>query len=145
MLLFELTVARLPHIRAHIGPPVWNRINAEKFRSKHITTSLPGPYIVQGRYETEISREYTEAKDLLSSQSLLQLSLGRHVRQSLENNWQVSEGKGCWTPEFTSFIARIFQTVFPARQDPTEKIACFFLYADCRIERDGSSGFFLPG
>jgi tRNA nucleotidyltransferase (CCA-adding enzyme) len=113
MLLFELTVSRLPHIRAHIGPPVWNRVNAEKFRSKHITSSLPGPYIVQGRYETEIPREYTEAKVLLSSPSLLQLSLGRHVRHSLENNWQVSEGKDCWSPEFTSFIAGFFGRCSP--------------------------------
>ena len=67
MLLFELIVARLPRIRAHISPPVWNSINAEEFRSEHIAWSLPGPYISQGRYRTEVPREYTNAKELLSS------------------------------------------------------------------------------
>ena len=111
--LFELLVADLPKIRTHVGPPVWNRINAQKFREKHIISSLPGPYIRNGRYEMEVFREFTKARDLLSSDSLLQVSLGKHVRQSLEQGWHVGEGAECWHEEFVPFIAAFFRRGSP--------------------------------
>ena len=113
MLLFELFVAELPAIRSHLGPPVWNRVNAEKFRSKHRNSPLPGPYIENGRYETEVFRQFRKAGDLLRSEGLLQISLGKHVRQSLANGWQVHEGRGCWRPAFSSFIAGFFNRCSP--------------------------------
>ena len=76
MILVELLVSRLPAIRSHAGPPVWNRINAEKFRAKYVSADLPGPYIVNGRYETEVPREFRNAGDLLRSEGMLQVSLG---------------------------------------------------------------------
>ncbi len=106
--LFELLVADLPKIRTHAGPPLWNRLNAEKFREKHIVSHLPGPYIKNGRYEMEVFREFTRARDMLASESLLQVSLGKHVRQSLLNGWQVDEGADCWHAEFEPFIASFF-------------------------------------
>jgi len=113
MFLFELLVAELPTIRMHLGPPVWNRVNADKFREKHLTSTLPGPYVHQARYEMEVPREYTRAVDLLSSDALLQVSLGRHVRQSLANGWHVDEGAGCWHPEFADFIGAFFSRCSP--------------------------------
>jgi tRNA nucleotidyltransferase (CCA-adding enzyme) len=113
MFLFELLVASLPKIRTHLGPPVWNRVNAEKFREKHIVSSLPGPYISNGHYEMEVFREYTRARDLLASESLLQVSLGRHVRQSLSQGWHVDEGADCWHEEFIPFIAAFFRRGSP--------------------------------
>jgi tRNA nucleotidyltransferase (CCA-adding enzyme) len=111
--LFELLVADLPKIRTHLGPPVWNRVNAEKFREKHIVSSLPGPYIRNGHYEMEVFRDYTNARDLLGSDSLLQVSLGKHVRQSLSQGWKVDEGADCWHEEFVSFIAAFFRRGSP--------------------------------
>jgi tRNA nucleotidyltransferase (CCA-adding enzyme) len=113
MILIELLVAELPAIRSHFGPPVWNRVNAEKFRSKHRASPLPGPYIENGRYETEVFREFRKVKDLLRSEGLLQISLGKHVRQSLANGWQVYEGRECWSPVFSSFIAGFFNRCSP--------------------------------
>jgi tRNA nucleotidyltransferase (CCA-adding enzyme) len=113
MILVELLVAELPAIRNHLGPPVWNRVNAEKFRTKHRASSLPGPYINNGRYETEVSREFRNAGDLLRSEGLRQVSLGKHVRQSLANGWQVHEGRECWSPAFSSFIAGFFNRCSP--------------------------------
>jgi len=113
MILVELLVSELPAIRIHLGPPVWNRINAEKFRSKHRDSPLPGPYIDNGRYETEVPREFTKAADLLRSEGLLQVSLGKHVRQSLANGWKVHEGRECWSPDFSSFIAKFFNRYSP--------------------------------
>lgn len=113
LFLFELLVADLPKIRTHIGPPVWNRHNAEKFREKHIVSSLPGPYIKNGHYEMEVFREFTNARAMLSSENLLQVSLGKHVRQSLALGSRVNEGAECWQPEFELFIAAFFRRGSP--------------------------------
>jgi tRNA nucleotidyltransferase (CCA-adding enzyme) len=113
MFLFELLVAELPNVRTHLGPPLWNRVNADKFREKHLNSLLPGPYVSQGRYEMEVPREYTRARDLLGSEGLLQVSLGRHVRQALANGSQVDEGSGCWHPEFAGFIGNFFRRGSP--------------------------------
>lgn len=113
MILVELLVADLPAIRTHAGPPVWNRINAEKFRAKHLCSELPGPFIVNGRYETEVMREFRNAGDLLRSEGMLQVSLGKHVRQTFENGWTIYEGRACWNPVFASFIAGFFGRCSP--------------------------------
>jgi len=113
MFLFELLVSKLPCIRRHMGPPLWNRINAEKFREKHRASSYAGPYIEDGRYEMEVPREFTQAKSLLSAPSLLNVSLGKHIRQAMANGWQVEEGAGCWQESFAPFIARFFERYSP--------------------------------
>lgn len=111
--LIELLVADLPRIRIHAGPPVCNRLNADKFREKHIVSSLPGPYIRNGHYEMEVFREFTKARDMLASDVLLHVSLGKHVRQALANGWQVDEGPDCWREEYSSFIAEFFSRGSP--------------------------------
>jgi tRNA nucleotidyltransferase (CCA-adding enzyme) len=113
MLLFELLVSRLPRIRRHMGPPLWNRVHAEKFREKHRESALPGPYIENGRYEMEVPREFTDAKSLLTSPSLLTVSLGKHVRQALENGWRVEEDAACWQECFAPFFAVFFERCSP--------------------------------
>jgi tRNA nucleotidyltransferase (CCA-adding enzyme) len=113
MFLFELLVNELPVIRSHPGPPVWNRVNAEKFRAKHISSSLPGPFISNGRYETEVPREFRTAGDLLASPSILQIGHGKHVRQVLGAGWKVHSGNECYLPEFASFIAGFFSRSSP--------------------------------
>jgi tRNA nucleotidyltransferase (CCA-adding enzyme) len=113
MLLFELLVSRLPRIRRHMGPPLWNRVHEEKFREKHRASALPGPYIEDGRYEMEVPREFTDAKSLLTSPSLLTVSLGKHVRQALENGWRVEEDAECWQECFAPFFAVFFERCSP--------------------------------
>jgi tRNA nucleotidyltransferase (CCA-adding enzyme) len=113
IILFELLINELPVVRSHAGPPVWNRVNAEKFRAKHLDSVLPGPFILHGRYETEVNREFRKAGDLLASPSLLQVGHGKHVRESLGTGWQVYEGKECYLPEFAPFIAGFFSRCSP--------------------------------
>jgi tRNA nucleotidyltransferase (CCA-adding enzyme) len=114
MFLFELLVEELPSVRRHAGPPLWNTVNADKFREKHLAERTAGPYIDEGRYEIEVPREYTTPKDLLTSQEiLLNASHGKHVRQSLENGWTVLEGAECWQKEFAPFIAGFFDRCSP--------------------------------
>jgi tRNA nucleotidyltransferase (CCA-adding enzyme) len=113
MILLELLVGSLPSIRLHEGPPLWNRANADKFREKHLADHHSGPYIENGRYEMEVSREFITAKSLLSSDALLAVSLGKHVRQSLEKGWLLHEGAECWNEEFEAFIAEFFERCSP--------------------------------
>jgi tRNA nucleotidyltransferase (CCA-adding enzyme) len=114
MFLFELLVGELPSVRRHAGPPLWNRVNADKFREKHLAERAAGPYVVEGRYEMEVPREYSTAKGLLSSQELLMTaSHGKHVRKSLESGWTLLEGADCWQPEFAPFIAGFFDRCSP--------------------------------
>jgi tRNA nucleotidyltransferase (CCA-adding enzyme) len=113
MILLELLVGSLPSIRLHAGPPIWNHENADKFRTKHLADQHSGPFIEQGRYEVEVSREFTTAKSLLSADVLLTASLGKHVRQSLEKGWLLHEGAECWNEEFSPFIAEFFDRCSP--------------------------------
>jgi tRNA nucleotidyltransferase (CCA-adding enzyme) len=113
MLLFELLVAELPAVRRHIGPPLWNRVNAGKFFEKYSTMQPPTPYIENGRYEVEVTREYSHAKTLLESSHLENSSLGRHVKQAVRQGWTVDEGVRCWRKEFASFIANFFDRCSP--------------------------------
>ncbi len=113
MLLFELLVADLPKIRLHAGPPAWNRQNADKFREKYVSNGSASPFIVDGRYVVEVPREFIRAKDLFASQELLNVSLGKHVRQSLEKGWDVAEGPDCWQEPFSAFIAEFFSRCSP--------------------------------
>ncbi|MHB8163457.1 MAG: CCA tRNA nucleotidyltransferase [Methanoregula sp.] len=113
MFLMEMLVTTLPTVRIHQGPPLWNRVNAEKFREKHVVSSLPGPYINEGKYEMEVPREFTRVEDLLTSESLLQMRLGKHVRQVLANGWELHSGVECWDEEFAPFIAGFFDRCSP--------------------------------
>ncbi len=113
MFLLELMAGELPAIRLHHGPPLWNHENADKFRKKHLAEHLSGPFIENGRYKMEVHREYQNAKSLLSSDALLNVSLGKHIRQSLELGWTVHEGAECWQAEFAPFIAEFFDRRSP--------------------------------
>jgi tRNA nucleotidyltransferase (CCA-adding enzyme) len=113
MILLELLVGDLPAIRLHLGPPLWNPVNADKFRNKHLSGELPGPFIEDGRYEMEVKREFQTAKSLLASPVLLTASLGKHVRLSMEQGWTLHEGPECWQEEFAPFIAEFFDRISP--------------------------------
>ena len=113
MILLELPVGNLPAIRQHLGPPLWNPMNADKFREKHLAEHLSGPFIDNGRYEMEVPREFQTAKSLLSSGALLSARLGKHVRLSMELGWTLHEGPECWQEEFAPFIAEFFDRRSP--------------------------------
>ena len=88
-------------------------MNADEFREKHLAERTTGPYISDGRYEMEVPREFTTARSLLSSQELLSVSMGKHIRQSLEKGWTLSEGAECWQEEFAPFLAAFFDRCSP--------------------------------
>lgn len=114
ILLFELMVNKVPVMRRHIGPPVWSSENARKFLKKYTHSGvLAGPYIEDGRYVVELSRPFTQADDLLRSDAILDVALGRHVRRSVEAGWIVSVDVECWNEEFAEFISQFLKRSSP--------------------------------
>ncbi len=113
MLLFEFLIDELPPLKRHMGPPLWNVENSEKFAQKYFACEVTGPYIEEGRYWVEIRRTITRAGDLLRSAEILNTSLGKHVRQSLIEGMDISEGEDCWREEFAVFLGDFFRTASP--------------------------------
>ena len=121
MLLFELMNTETPRVRRHIGPPLWNRSNADRFAAKYLGCDahdlFAGPFIENGRYIVEIPRKFTRVEELLRSADVLDVGLGKHVRLSMSEHWEVHSGIACWSPAFAPFISR-----FLARKSPLMRI-----------------------
>jgi tRNA nucleotidyltransferase (CCA-adding enzyme) len=108
ILLFELMVDRVPPVKRHTGPPLWNRANAEKFAAKYLdnrdTRLYCGPFIDNGAYIVEIGRRYTDAGDLLRSREIFDIALGKHVKISMADHYRVDKDDACWEEERAEFI-----------------------------------------
>ncbi len=117
MLLFELLVEELPAVIRHPGPPVWNPVNAARFSSKYMACSsedlFSGPFIEGGLSIVEKRRAYTRAADLLRSPVVLQVALGRHVKQAMEQSYIVVRGIECYRDEFAPFISGFLRKYSP--------------------------------
>jgi tRNA nucleotidyltransferase (CCA-adding enzyme) len=113
ILLLELLVDRLPPVTRHTGPPLWDRANAEKFAEKYTGNPLSGPFVSDGRYMVDLERRFTGAGDLLRSPEILAVGLGKHVKQSMEEGWDVGEGEQCWRDEFGAFLSRFIEPASP--------------------------------
>jgi len=107
MLLFELTGLNLPAFMLRDGPPVWNPENAAKFVEKYQNTADPlaGPWVQDGRWYTETPRKYRSAVSLLEdSAKVLSGALGKHVRQSMEEGYQVLVNDAIWSEPVSAFL-----------------------------------------
>lgn len=89
--MLELISGTLPNVKKHIGPPVWVREHAEKFKAKYEgAENVFRGYIEGGKYVFEIQRKYPTAKGLLEEQ-LINSSLGKQVHQSVSKGFEVIE------------------------------------------------------
>ncbi|MEN6609917.1 MAG: CCA tRNA nucleotidyltransferase [Methanoregulaceae archaeon] len=114
ILLFEFLVSELPPVKRHMGPPLWNPENAEKFAKKYLACNVTGPYIDEGRYWVEVKRNCTRAIDLFHSPELMvTTSLGKHVRQSMIEGMDILEGEECWKEEFAECFGEFFSMSSP--------------------------------
>ena len=115
MILFELLVDTLPRIRYHPGPPVTSQENASKFIEKYLHSEIifAGPYIRSGRYGVELPRRFQHATDLLSSSEIFKTGLGKHVKQSMTEGFQVLNGIECWREGFEAFISEFLEKSSP--------------------------------
>jgi tRNA nucleotidyltransferase (CCA-adding enzyme) len=113
MLLIELLVEALPPVKRHMGPPLWNPVNAEKFVLKYTEGGYSGPYIDDGRYYVEIQRKHTRADELLGSASPLKVALGKHVKREMEKEWTLLKGEEVWQEEFMAFVSSFVKKKSP--------------------------------
>jgi tRNA nucleotidyltransferase (CCA-adding enzyme) len=91
VILLELVSGTLPNVKKHIGPPVWVKEHAQKFKEKYQgAENVFGGYIENGKYVFEIRRKHPAAKVLLEKQ-LLNCSLGKQVHQNVNAGFEVLE------------------------------------------------------
>lgn len=117
LLLFDLLEDAIPPVKRHIGPPLWNRANAEKFAAKYLDGQergmYCGPFIDEGVYIVEISRRYTIAGDLLRSHDIFDVALGRHVKIAMAERYEVTKDEACWDEQDAAFITRFLRKASP--------------------------------
>ncbi len=105
--LLELISGTLPNVKKHIGPPVWVKVHAEKFKEKYQgADGVFGGYIENGKYVFEIQRKYPTAKGLLEER-LMSCSLGKQVHQSVNEGFEIIEDAGICRlkdPDFRVFL-----------------------------------------
>ncbi|MFB6236668.1 MAG: CCA tRNA nucleotidyltransferase [Halopenitus sp.] len=96
VLLVELEVSELPAVERHEGPPVHVREHAEGFYAGYADDGEAdgdatadrrtyGPFLEGNRYVVEREREVTDAAAFLASDDLLDVGLGAHVSNALED------------------------------------------------------------
>jgi len=94
VLLFELSVAELPAVECHEGPPVHVREHAAAFYETYADDpSVYGPFVGGERYVVEREREFTSVRDLLESDALFDVRLGTSVAASLRDGYDVVVGE----------------------------------------------------
>ncbi|WFN35821.1 CCA tRNA nucleotidyltransferase [Methanomicrobium antiquum] len=113
LLLFELLYDTLPVIERRQGPPVWEEENSEKFISKHLGQTFSGPYIREGKYYVEIKRRHSTAESLFNSDDFKQSGLGKHVKKSILDEYQILKNSDCWTEEFSEFLYEFITKISP--------------------------------
>jgi len=92
VVVLELEVCRLPPVKKHTGPPVWEKSHAEKFKQKYLQDrGFSEIYIENGRYVVDIQRKYTDAADLLCNE-IHTCRLGKHVGKSIKSGFKIFQG-----------------------------------------------------
>ena len=93
VLLLELTVAELPAIERHEGPPVHVRDHADGFYETYAEDpAVTGPFIEGDRYVVERPREWTDGVAFLESDAVMDVRLGPHVETALDAGYEVLVG-----------------------------------------------------
>jgi len=91
--VLELEVWRLPPVKKHTGPPIWEKSHAEKFKQKYLQDrGFSEIYIENGRYVVDIQRKYTNATDLLYNE-IHTCRLGKHVGKSIKSGFKILQGR----------------------------------------------------
>jgi len=118
ILVFELIVDTLPPLKCHRGPPVHNSVNARKFASKYLESSLfSGPYIMEsGEYAVEIRRKWICAGDLLLSDDIFLARMGKYVENSMRNGYNLYCGSECWNEDFSKFLYEFVHMSSPLKR-----------------------------
>ncbi len=94
IVFIELLDAELPPLQKRTGPPVWNESNAETFCQKYKKDPNTFSFAIENeRYVAEIPRKYKTAEYLIEDLIFKEAALGRHIRDSMKNGYDVLREK----------------------------------------------------
>ena len=115
MLLFEFMEDVLPSYRRHLGPPVLAREHAERFLKMYLDpgSCLSGPYIHDGRYVVELRRKYCSVSDLVLSQQIFTVALGKQIRVSLREGFSLCSPAQAYASDCAEFLSAYLQYASP--------------------------------
>ena len=112
VVLLELATRTLPAVERHKGPPVHVRTHAEGFFEAYADDgTVYGPFIDRDRYVVERPREWTDARELLASDALFDVALGKQIESALREEYEVLAGDevAALAGEFGEELARYFE------------------------------------
>ncbi|MEF8858081.1 MAG: CCA tRNA nucleotidyltransferase [Halolamina sp.] len=90
VLLVETSVAELPAVVRHLGPPVHVGEHAHFFYERYADDeTVYGPFVDGNRYVVERERDHRTPEALLRSGGLFDVALGAHVETALQNGYEV--------------------------------------------------------
>ncbi|WP_435098617.1 CCA tRNA nucleotidyltransferase [Halarchaeum sp. P4] len=111
VLFCELSVAELPAVERHRGPPIHVGEHAAGFYEKYAEDpEVAGPYIEEGRYAVERERDVTTAREFAETK-LASVALGKAVERLVESgDYEVYAGAdvGVLAEEFGVELASYF-------------------------------------
>ncbi|MFB6093804.1 MAG: CCA tRNA nucleotidyltransferase [Halanaeroarchaeum sp.] len=112
VVLLELSVATLPAVTRHEGPPVHVGGHARDFLEKYSAAETYGPFIDGDRYVVERHRSIRTAREFVEER-LFDVALGAHVETALEDGYDVLEGDAvaALAPTFGTELARYFDPI----------------------------------
>ncbi|KUO40610.1 MAG: hypothetical protein AVW05_03460 [Hadesarchaea archaeon DG-33] len=118
LILLELAVAKLPRVRAHVGPPV--SIEVKDFIQTHLKSKqkLAGPFTnAAGRLVFELKREQPNAGEVLEQALKERATLGKHVGEAIAKEYQIYTGKDivqlCGDEKVRAFISEYLTRCLP--------------------------------
>ena len=118
LILLELAAAKLPKVRAHIGPPV--SIEVKNFIQTHLKSKqkFAGPFTnAEGKLVFELKREQPNAEDVLEQALKERATLGRHVGEAISKSYRIYKGnqivKLCKDKEVREFISEYLTRCLP--------------------------------
>jgi len=118
IILLELTIAELPKVQVHLGPPI--KVDVGDFVRKHLKSKrkFAGPFMdSSGRLAFEVERRQTDARQALERALVERTAFGRHVAEALAKGHEVYEGKGvvklCGDRKIGEFISEYLTRCLP--------------------------------
>lgn len=104
IVFIELLNAELPPLQKRTGPPVWNENNAQTFCQKYKNNPNTFSFTIENeRYVAEVPRKYKTAEYLIEDLIFKEAALGRHVRDSMKNGYEVLREKEIMKIQSESF------------------------------------------
>lgn len=94
ILIFEIENRLLPRMKKHLGPPLKNKIDCDKFLRKHLgaSSTVCGPRIEEGRWVADVKRNYFDVVKLLKEKledGGRSLGVAELISQSIANSLEI--------------------------------------------------------